>query len=52
MIAEPALTEGRHFTAAALAHELSHAGDADLIAVGLLEPDGLEREARGFEAQA
>jgi hypothetical protein len=51
-IAEAALAEDPRFIAAALAHKLRHASDADLIAVGLLEPDSLERETRGFEAQA
>jgi hypothetical protein len=51
-IAEAALAEDPGFIAAALAHRLRHASDADLVAVGLLEPDCLERGARGFEAQA
>jgi hypothetical protein len=38
--------------AAGLAHELTHASDFDLIAVGLLECDCTELEIRAFEAQA
>jgi hypothetical protein len=51
-IAEAALAEDPRFVAAALAHELKHVDDADLVSLGLLEPDCLELEARGFAAQA
>ena len=46
------LGEDRRVMAAGLAHELTHASDFDLIAVGLLERDCAELEARAFEAQA
>lgn len=51
-IAEAALREDPKFVAAALAHEIKHGDDADFVALGLLEPDCLEIEARGFEVQA
>lgn len=52
MIAEMLLVEDQRAVEAGLVHELRHASDFDLIAVGLLEPDCVELEARAFEAQA
>jgi hypothetical protein len=51
-IAEAALAEDPTFVAAALAHEVKHADDADFVSLGLLAPDCQEIEARGFEVQA
>jgi hypothetical protein len=51
-ISEAALAEDPRFVAAALAHEVKHADDADFVGLGLLEPDCVTVEARGFEAQA
>lgn len=50
--AEALLSEDPRVMAAGLAHELTHASDFDLIAVGLPKPDGAELEVRAFEAQA
>ncbi|HZO29160.1 MAG TPA: hypothetical protein VFH48_24565 [Chloroflexota bacterium] len=51
-ISEAAIREDPKFVAAALAHEIKHADDADFVGLGLLAPDCLEIEARGFEVQA
>jgi hypothetical protein len=51
-IAEASLAEGPRFVAAALAHEIKHADDADFVSLGLLAADCLEIEARGFDVQA
>jgi len=51
-ISEAALAEDPRFVAAALAHEIKHGDDADFVSLGLLAPDCLEIEARGFEVQA
>ncbi len=51
-IAEASLAEDPRFVAAALAHEVKHADDADFVGLGLLDADCLEVEARGFEVQA
>jgi hypothetical protein len=51
-IAEAAQAEDPRFVATLLAHEIRHASDADLVALGLLPADCLELETRGFEAQA
>ena len=51
-IAEAALREDPKFVAAALAHEIKHADDADFVGLGLLTADCLEIEARGFDVQA
>jgi hypothetical protein len=51
-MAEAMLAEDPRVVAAGLVHELQHAGDFDLIAVGLLDHDCVEFEARAFEAQA
>lgn len=51
-ISEAAHKEDPRFVAAALAHEIKHADDADFVSLGLLAPDCLEIEARGFEVQA
>jgi hypothetical protein len=50
-IGEAALAEDQRFVATALAHELKHADDADLVGLGLLDADCVGLEARGFEAQ-
>jgi hypothetical protein len=50
-ISEAALREDPKFVAAALAHEIKHADDADFVGLGLLAADCLEIEARGFEVQ-
>ena len=52
MISEAAVREDPKFVAAALAHEIKHGDDADFVSLGLLAPNCLEIEARGFEAQA
>jgi hypothetical protein len=49
---EALMSEDPRVLAAVLVHELHHASDFDLIAVGLLERDCVELEARAFEAQA
>jgi len=51
-MAEALLGEDPRVMAAGLAHELTHASDFDLIAVGLLSADCAELEVRAFEAQA
>src|SRR5215212_7268586 len=51
-MAEALLGEDPRVMAADLAHELTHASDFDLIAVGLLPRDCAELEVRAFEAQA
>ena len=51
-MAQALLGEDPRVMAAGLAHELTHASDFDLIAVGLLERDCAELEIRAFEAQA
>ena len=51
-IAEESLGEDPRFVAAALAHEIKHADDADFVGLGLLSADCLEIEARGFDVQA
>src|SRR4051812_14129357 len=51
-MAEALLAEDPRVMAAGLAHELTHASDFDLIAVGLLARDCAELEVRAFEAQA
>jgi hypothetical protein len=51
-IAEAALHEDPKFVAAALAHEIKHADDADFVGLGLLAADCVEIEARGFDVQA
>ena len=51
-IAEAFLAEDPRFVAAALAHEIKHADDADFVGLGLLAADCLEIEARGFDVQA
>ena len=52
MISEAAIREDPKFVAAALAHEIKHGDDADFVSLGLLAPNCLEIEARGFEVQA
>lgn len=51
-MAEALLDEDPRVMAAGLAHELQHASDFDLIAVGLLDRNCPEVEVRAFEAQA
>lgn len=51
-ISEAALREDLKFVAAALAHEIKHADDADFVGLGLLTADCQEIEARGFDVQA
>jgi hypothetical protein len=51
-MAEALLGEDPRVMAVGLAHELTHASDFDLIAVGLLAADCPELEVRAFEAQA
>src|SRR5215212_4211815 len=51
-MAEALLGEDPRIMAAGLAHELTHASDFDLIALGLLSADCAELEVRAFEAQA
>ena len=51
-IAEASLAEDPRFVAAALAHEIKHADDADYVGLGLLPADCIEIEARGFDVQA
>ena len=51
-VSEAALRDDPRFVAAALAHEIKHGDDADLVGLGVLTADCLEVEARGFEAQA
>jgi hypothetical protein len=51
-IVEALLGEDPRVLAAGLAHEVKHASDFDLVAVGLLPADCAELEARAFEAQA
>jgi hypothetical protein len=50
-ISEASLSEDPKFVAAALSHEIKHGDDADFVGLGLLEPDCLLIEARGFEVQ-
>jgi hypothetical protein len=50
-ISEAAMNEDPRFVAAALAHEIKHADDADFVQIGMLDAGCLEIEARGFEAQ-
>jgi len=51
-MAETLLGEDPRIMAAGLAHELTHASDFDLIALGLLERECAEPEVRAFKAQA
>jgi hypothetical protein len=51
-VSEALLAEDVRVVAALLAHELQHASDADLVAVGLLAADCLALEVRGYQAQA
>jgi hypothetical protein len=46
------LEEDPRVVAAALAHELQHAADFDLVALGTLPKDCVDLEARAFEATA
>ena len=51
-MARTQLAEDPRVVAAGLVHELQHASDFDLIALGLMDRDCIELEARAFEAQA
>jgi hypothetical protein len=51
-VARAVIAEDPRVIAVVLAHELQHALDQKRIALGLLDPDCLSLEVRGFEAQA
>lgn len=51
-IAEQVVGEDPRVVASLLAHEIQHASDLDLVAVGLLSAGCVELEVRGYEAQA
>jgi hypothetical protein len=51
-MAEAMLDEDPRVVAAGMVHELHHAGDFELVALGLLDHDCVDFEGRAFEAQA
>jgi hypothetical protein len=51
-VAPALLSEDPRVVAAGLVHELQHASDFDQVALGLLDRDCVELEARAFQAQA